>query len=145
MFTLKSVHISSNKYMVWPNHSRKIAERAIFAIFWSTKLCIRSMCGDKSSWLYSMCGAKSALLFTWKGAMHTLFLPMSVNIVSGTKKWQKCNCCQFWEIIYSYQICLVDYMTYMNTFEREKYCEEEYLKSNGHFKKKYISKFTIIT
>ena len=39
-----------------------MAENAIWAIFWSLKLCLRSMCGTKSAWLRSMCAAKSAML-----------------------------------------------------------------------------------
>ena len=57
---------------------------AILAIFWSLKLCVRSMCGAKSAWLPSMCRAKTAnLLRTWKGAMQTLLHTWSGDIGSG--------------------------------------------------------------
>ena len=30
----------------------------IYAIFWSLKLCLRSICGAKAAWLPSLCGGK---------------------------------------------------------------------------------------
>ena len=57
-----------------------VAENAIWASFWSLKICLCSMCEAKSEWLPSMWGAKSALLPSMCGAKsanlsHTDFVP----------------------------------------------------------------------
>ena len=85
------------------------ARNSKIVVFWSLKLCLRYMCGAKSTWLPSMCGTKSALLSsmcraksanflrtwmgamqtllrTWKKAMQTLLRIWKGDIISGTKK-----------------------------------------------------------
>ena len=115
-------------------------EIAIYAIFKTLKLCLRSMCGAKSVLLPSMCKAKYALLpsmcgakstnllltwmgaiqtslRTWKRAMQTLLRTWSRDIVAGTKKKQNMQFLPIFKNIFLTTYFLGVYMTYVTTFE----------------------------